>query len=210
MTLGEQITYVLDRLNISAGQDEAKVDLARAGLLTDYRRLVAEEALNVVADDLGLTADDPTVTLPEDLTRILTLRHGATKLLPVTWERFADLEAVQPDTGTGPAWYFMASSTTAHLSWTPSTTEPAGLRLFYVARPEDPEDDDASMALLPAEFHELPCEMTVEKMAAGEDALELVEDARGRVAVLRAALRHHAMTRGGAGGHRVVLGHYHR
>jgi hypothetical protein len=213
VTLGDLRTYVLDRLSVSSA-DTAKVAQIDHALNQEYRRLVAEEDLNVTTAAITLTAGVSTASLPADTAKILYLQHAGNVLRPVTWPQMAAYYAqtalgVSADV-TGPAYYTVKGPTSLYLWPQPDATAAATtVTIWYVARPTLMTDPAAhSPDALPAEWHDLLAEMAVSRVAMNEEAFDLADRASQAAQAMRERMRGAVSRAGGSTSSRMALRFY--
>jgi hypothetical protein len=210
MTLGEMRDYVRDRLSIAASDTtkQTQIDLV---LNTEYRRICAEERLNIEKTTMGLVAGSQLADLPNDWQETITVRHGATVLQPVTFMRFAELDAASENgtnTSDGPSAYYQESPERIRVWPTPVETNSTALTLWYVARPDAMTLVTHTPSVLPVEYHDLLAEMAVVRIAQNEEQFDIAQAAQATVNDLRLRMSGQMRRRQGSGQERVVLNHY--
>lgn len=210
MTLDELRNYVRDRLSIAASDStkQTQIDLV---LNTEYRRICAEERLNIEKTTLGLIAQSQLADLPNDWQETITIRHGATVLQPVTFMRFAELDAASEngtETTDGPSVYYQESPERIRVWPTPVETNSTALTLWYVARPDAMTSSGNTPAAMPVEYHDLLAEMAVVRIAQNEEQFDIAQAAQATVNELRQRMSGQMRRRQGYGQERVVLRHY--
>lgn len=208
MTLGEITAYVADRMGV-ADMPWERVVTTRALVNAEYRRLVAEERLNVTQADVALTAGDPLASLPADWQETVALRAGTQTLIPVTPMQFIDLESgdagIASQAGDTPLYYRMEGPSKIRLWPTPGDSSATGLRVTYVARPAALAADSDTPSALPAEWHDVLAELVVARLAASDGEMDRADAARAIADGLRGRLVRQTATRGGSTRGRIRL-----
>ena len=210
MTLNELRDYVRDRLSIAASDStkQTQIDLV---LNTEYRRLCAEERLNIERTTMGVVADSQLADLPNDWQETIAIRHGAVVLQPVGLQRFAELDAATEngtETTDGPSVYYQESPERVRIWPTPVETNSTALTIWYVARPNAMSSGSDTPSALPVEYHDLLAELAVSRIALNEEAFDLSTSALNIANELRGRMQGQMRKRQGAGNERVVLHHY--
>lgn len=178
MQLSDFQTYILSRLTIPAG-DTAATTQATLNLNLALSDLCVEEELKVDTAAVTLTPGTNTANLPADFARPLAISCGAARLLPITWEKWTDLQAATA-AGIGPPFqqptfglYYVILPGTSPLKlglWpTPDSSTPSP-SLTYVQYPTDLSGATDTPSWLPAQFHILAAEMAISRMAINEEA----------------------------------------
>lgn len=210
MTLDELRNYVRDRLSIAAS-DSTKQTQIDTVLNTEYRRLCAEERLNIERTTMGLVANSQLADLPNDWQETIAIRYGANVLQPIGLQRFAELDAASENgtqTSDGPSMYYQESPERIRVWPTPTETNSTALIIWYVARPDAMVSGGNSPTALPVEYHDLLAEMAVARIALNEESFDLANSALSIVSDLRGRMQGQMRKRQGAGNERVVLHHY--
>lgn len=210
MTLDELRNYVRDRLSIAASDSTKQTQIDNI-LNTEYRRLCAEERLNIERTTMGLVADSQLADLPNDWQETIAIRFGANVLQPINLQRFAELDAASEngtETSDGPSMYYQESPERIRVWPTPTETNSTALTIWYVARPDAMTSGGNSPTALPVEYHDLLAEMAVARIALNEEAFDLANSAQAIVNELRGRMQGQMRKRQGAGNERVVLYHY--
>lgn len=210
MTLNELRDYVRDRLSIAASDStkQTQIDLV---LNTEYRRICAEERLNIEKTTMGLVAGSQLADLPNDWQETISIRHGAVVLQPITFMRFAELDASGEngtETSNGPSVYYQESPERVRVWPTPVETNSTALTLWYVARPDAMTSGGNSPTALPVEYHDLLAELAVARIAQNEEQFDIAQSAQNTVNELRQRMSAQMRRRQGYGQERVVLRHY--
>lgn len=210
MTLDELRNYVRDRLSIAASDStkQTQIDLV---LNTEYRRICAEERLNIEKTTMGLVAQSQLADLPNDWQETISIRFGATVLQPVTFMRFAELDAASEngtETTDGPSVYYQESPERVRVWPTPTETNSTALTLWYVARPDEMTSSAHTPSVLPVEYHDLLAELAVVRIAQNEEQFDIAQAAQATVNELRGRMSGQMRRRQGHGQERVVLRHY--
>lgn len=208
MTLDELRNYVRDRLSIAAS-DSTKQTQIDTVLNQEYRRLCAEERLNMERTTVGLIENSQLADLPNDWVETVAIRFGKVVLQPVNFQKFAELDATsETSASTGPTVYFQESPERIRLWPTPTETNSTALILWYVARPDAMENGTDTPASLPVEYHDLLAELAVARIAQNEEAFDLANAALGTANDLRTRMQGQMRRRQGTGANRVLLTHY--
>lgn len=210
MTLDELRNYVRDRLSIAASDSTKQTQIDNI-LNTEYRRLCAEERLNIERTTMGLVANSQLADLPNDWQETIAIRFGANVLQPINLQRFAELDAASEngtETSDGPSMYYQESPERIRVWPTPTETNSTALTIWYVARPDAMTSGGNSPTALPVEYHDLLAEMAVARIALNEEAFDLANSALSIVSDLRGRMQGQMRKRQGAGNERVVLHHY--
>lgn len=210
MTLDELRNYVRDRLSIAASDStkQTQIDLV---LNTEYRRICAEEQLNIERTTMGVVANSQLADLPNDWQETISIRHGAVVLRPVTFQRFVELDAATEngtETSDGPSVYYQESPERIRVWPTPVETNSTALTIWYVARPDAMTSGSSSPSAIPVEYHDLLAEVAVVRIAQSEEAFDIAQSAQATVNELRSRMQGQMRRRQGAGNDRVVLNHY--
>lgn len=210
MTLDELRNYVRDRLSIAAS-DTTKQTQIDTVLNTEYRRICAEERLNIERTTMGVVANSQLADLPNDWQETISIRHGATVLQPVTLQRFAELDAATEEgtnTSDGPSVYYQESPERIRIWPTPVETNSTALTIWYVARPDAMTSGGNTPSALPVEYHDLLAELAVARIALNDESFDLAQSATAIANELRQRMQGQMRKRQGAGNERVVLRHY--
>lgn len=210
MTLDELRNYVRDRLSIAASDSTKQTQIDNI-LNTEYRRLCAEERLNIERTTMGLVANSQLADLPNDWQETIAVRYGANVLQPIGLQRFAELDAASEngtETSDGPSMYYQESPERIRVWPTPTETNSTALTIWYVARPDEMTAGGNSPTALPVEYHDLLAEMAVARIALNEESFDLANSALSIVSDLRGRMQGQMRKRQGAGNERVVLHHY--
>lgn len=210
MTLDELRNYVRDRLSIAASDSTKQTQIDNI-LNTEYRRLCAEERLNIERTTMGLVADSQLADLPNDWQETIAIRFGANVLQPINLQRFAELDAASEngtETSDGPSMYYQESPERIRVWPTPTETNSTALTIWYVARPTAMSSGSDTPSAIPVEYHDLLAEMAVTRIALNEEAFDLANSALSIVSELRGRMQGQMRKRQGAGNERVVLRHY--
>lgn len=209
MTFLELQTYVLDRLSISSG-DSGKVTQIKSILNGERYRVAARYRLLTTTATLDFTAATETVSLPSDVTEVLSIRRGSVLMQPVTEDAYGEMVAVGASTGDGPLYYARSGTGVIRVYGVPSETVAAAATLHYVKRPTALSGDSDTPAELPAEYHELLAERAVQVIALSEEEPGLAAGAGALADRLEAGLREWLNRYGGAGERRLLLNVYGR
>jgi hypothetical protein len=205
---GELRTYVRDRLTISTG-DAAKTTQINTAINQARYRLAAEFRLLEATASLNFTANTETVTIPADVTEILSIRQGTYVLQPITRAELAQYRAAQAagtTLSTGPQVYVVDGASTTIRVWpVPTTTVTAAATIHYVQRPVALSADGDTPSEMPTEFHDLIAEEAVYRIAQSEEDFDLARGAAAATAELREGLRAYMNRRMGAGASKVFL-----
>lgn len=208
MTYAELRTYVRDRLSISTA-DSAKTTQINTAINQARYRLAAEFRLLEATASLNFTAGVETVTLPSDVTQVLSIRQGTYVLQPITRSELAQYRAAQAagtTISTGPQVYVIDGSSATIRVWpVPTETVSGAATLHYVQRPTALSADGDAPSELPVEFHDLIGEEAVYRIAQSEEDMDLARGAAAVAADLREGLRAYMNRRIGAGASRVFL-----
>ena len=210
MTLDELRNYVRDRLSIAAS-DSTKQTQIDTVLNTEYRRICAEERLNIERTTMGVVAGSQLADLPNDWQETISIRHGAIVLQPVSLQRFAELDAATEegtDTSDSPSVYYQESPERIRVWPTPVETNSTALTIWYVARPDQMTSGSHAPSVLPVEYHDLLAESAIVRIAQSEEAFDIAQAAQATVNDLRFRMQGQMRKRQGAGNERVVLHHY--
>ena len=194
--------YVRDRLSIAAS-DSTKQTQIDTLLNIEYRRLCAEERLNIERTTLTAVAGSQLVDLPNDWVETLTFTWGTSTVQPVTFDEFARLDAQEGDAGG--IVYYQESPERVRVYPTPNATNLSQMTLWYVARPDAMASDNDSPSALPFEYHDLLAESVVYRIAMSEEMFESAQYARATADELRSRMAGHMRRRQGSGASRVVL-----
>ena len=207
MTLDQLRDYVRDRLSIAASDStkQTQIDLV---LNTEYQRLCAEERLNIERTTMGVVENSQLADLPNDWQEILVLRSGALVLQPVSFYRFAQLDADGGYTPNGPSVYYQESPERIRLWPTPTETNSTALSIWYVARPDPMTSGNHTPSAIPSEYHDLLAETAVVRIAQSEEPFDIAQSAQVAVNELRARMKGQMQRRQGSGSNRVALSHY--
>lgn len=205
MTLTELRNYVRDRLSIAAS-DSTKQTQIDTVLNIEYRRICAEERLNIERTTLALVEGSQLVDLPNDWVETISLRRGEYVLEPVTFHQFAQYDAGAETTGAdAPVVYYQESPSRIRIYPEAQQTDAAGLILWYVARPDAMSSSSSSPSVIPVEFHDMLAEYAVSRIAMSEEMLDIAQSSKAVADELRQRLQAHGRRRQGASSDRVNL-----
>ena len=166
----------------------------RQHLNTEYRRIVSEEALYVARAELPLTEDDPLVDLPDDWTRILVARWSTYVLQPRTRADYINEERkyTSSDEPTyGPRIYTIEPPNRIRIYPKPTADDDDGLIVDYVVRPDEMVNSTDTPSVIPVEYHDLLGELTIHRIALGEEERGLAADAKDMADEIRSRLSSH-------------------
>lgn len=205
MTLDELRNYVRDRLSIAAS-DSTKQTQIDVVLNTEYRRMCAEERLNIERTTLSLIADSQVVDLPNDWVETLSLARGNYVLEPVTFQQFAAYDSgVEVPGVDAPIVYYQESPSRIRIYPEPTTTDVDGMTLWYVARPDAMASGTDTPSIIPTEYHDMLAEYAVSRIAMNEEMLDLAQSAKSTADDLRMRMQGQMRRRQGLGSERVNL-----
>lgn len=191
---------VLLRLGVSAG-DTQMTNYIHSLLNTEYLRLCAEESLLEKTAALALVAGNNVVDMPNDWQRTIQITEDGIPLRPVTALEYSDIKAA----GGPRRVYFPQSPERILVAPAPSTSDPQGLEIIYVARPPVLDDDSDVPSALPLEFHDLLAELVLIRAYLAEEDATFAQAAQVNAQGLLDRLRGHRRVSGGEGIGKMVL-----
>lgn len=200
MTLGQMTSMALLRLGVSSS-DTQLTDYIKSLINTEYIRLAAEEALYEKTGTLSLVAGSAIVDLPNDWQRTVQITEGGKALRPVT-----SLEYTEATISAGVHRVYMQESPERILvAPVPTTSDPDGLSIIYVARPTQLTTDASVPDALPVEYHDLLVELALMRAFLAEEDLNLAQGAQANAQGLLDRLRAHRKMSVGKGIGKMLL-----
>lgn len=160
-------------MNISSG-DTGRVTQVKSVLNQTYLQLCAEEQLNTSFQTVTVSANATSVALPAGTTAIISLQNGSQALAPITApEMVAYLAATSagtaPITLVAPLLYSYESPLSIQV-W-PSPAASVSLTAYLASDPATLSAGTDIPVAVPAAWHDLLAEMTIQRIAISEEDL---------------------------------------
>ena len=173
MQFSDLQSYVLDRLEISAA-DTNRVTQIKSVLNQTYLQLAAEEELQVGFSSISISANATNANLPAGVTGIRTLRNGGYPMLPISEMQMTQYVAATT-LGAGPTspaapFYYTLTAPLVIAIW-PSPSVSTTLTGLFVQVPTTMSANTDTPSVMPAAFHDLLAELTVQRIAISEESL---------------------------------------
>lgn len=200
MNVADMTDMALLRLGVSSSDTRMK-NYIKSLLNTEYIRLAAEEALYEKTGTLSLVAGSAIVDLPNDWQRTIHITEGGKALRPVT-----SLEYTEANLSNGRYRVYMQESPERILvAPEPTTSDPDGLSIIYVARPAELVGDSSVPTALPVEYHDLLVELALMRAFLAEEDVTLSQGAQMNAQGLLDRLRAHRKMSTGKGIGKMIL-----
>lgn len=166
-------SYVLDRLNISAGET-GRLTQIKSVLNQTYLQLCAEEQMNTSFQTLAVSANATSLTLPAGTTGIISLQNGVQAMAPITLQEMvayvaATSAGTAPVTLVAPLLYSYTSPLSIQV-W-PSPSASVNLTGLLASDPATMVASTDTPTVIPAAWHDLLAEMTIQRIAVSEEDL---------------------------------------
>jgi hypothetical protein len=182
ITFGDIERFVYDRLGIDEPAYPLKLR-TKSMIVTEHRRLAAENELTVTQGTLATVAADPLVTLPADFMRLKAAVRGKYRMFPVGPDEFAEKYAVEQaagssDTGDNSLFFMFEPPLRLRLSPTPTVSAAAAITVWYVYRPVAMTASTDVPDGLYDEWVDCLIERVVYRMARQAGRPEIMDDAK--------------------------------
>ena len=211
LTFGDIERFVYDRLGVDEPQYPLRLRV-KSLIVTEHRRICAENELTVTKGTLATVAADPLVTLPADFMRLKSMARGQYRMFPVGWDEFMEKFALEQaagsgDTGNNSLYFAFEPPLRIRLSPTPTVSSATAITLWYVYRPVAMVAATDVPDGLYDEWVDVLIERVVLRVARIAGKPEVVEDAREAADELMKRLQE-AMPMRGSDSNRIPLPAY--